>query len=369
MSNLNRYYVTYHESSSGVFKSQVIDTVEHLNNEGINFKLVSFLSIRGFWKGYRYIKRHAPSAIVIPAIPKQKLWKLNSFVFKVIIGAADVVICRGIFSTNIALESGSQIRKVIYDGRGAIFAESKEYNPSSMTPIVREMEERAILNVDYRIAVSEKLVEYWKDEYGYLSKNHIVIPCTLGLEHDGQGNSSSLDDEFFCESENNIYLVYSGSLLAWQSFELLFEKLQLILDCNSKVKVLFLSKPHNMIDLLAERYKERIAVRWLAHSEVAAYLGKCDYGLLIRDDTTTNQVSSPVKFAEYLSAGLDVIISPNIGDFSQFVKEKNCGTVLSDGSGLHLRKVKDRKKNQTLCKKFFSKYSEGFINKFWLIVS
>ncbi|HXP48650.1 MAG TPA: hypothetical protein VN922_01785, partial [Bacteroidia bacterium] len=39
--------------------------------------------------------------------------------------------------------------------------------------------------------------------------------------------------------------------------------------------------------------------------------------------------SSPVKFAEYLAVGLPVIISENIGDYSAFVSEKNCGSLVN----------------------------------------
>ena len=65
-------------------------------------------------------------------------------------------------------------------------------------------------------------------------------------------------------------------------------------------------------------------------NEVPKYLLAADYGLLIRENTVTNQVASPVKFAEYLACGLPVIISRNLGDYSEFVTKNNCGYLLNE---------------------------------------
>ena len=54
-------------------------------------------------------------------------------------------------------------------------------------------------------------------------------------------------------------------------------------------------------------------------------LSAADFGLLLRENNIVNNVASPTKFAEYLMAGLPVIISNGIGDFSYFVRFKNVG--------------------------------------------
>jgi len=63
---------------------------------------------------------------------------------------------------------------------------------------------------------------------------------------------------------------------------------------------------------------------------VVPSLRLCDFGILIREDTVTNQVASPTKYAEYLKAGLKVIISDNIGDMSAEVSANNLGYVWHD---------------------------------------
>jgi glycosyltransferase involved in cell wall biosynthesis len=52
-------------------------------------------------------------------------------------------------------------------------------------------------------------------------------------------------------------------------------------------------------------------------------------GLLLREDTLTNRVASPVKFAEYLRCGLPVILTPYIGDFYGLVRSEDVGRAIS----------------------------------------
>jgi len=63
---------------------------------------------------------------------------------------------------------------------------------------------------------------------------------------------------------------------------------------------------------------------------VADHLIVGDYGLLIRENSVTNQVASPVKFAEYLACGLKVIISEDLGDYTKLSSQKNWGYVYTD---------------------------------------
>jgi hypothetical protein len=55
---------------------------------------------------------------------------------------------------------------------------------------------------------------------------------------------------------------------------------------------------------------------------------------MIREDTITNRVASPTKFAEYLAAGLPVLISAHIGDFSTTVRANDLGLVWNEGTAL-----------------------------------
>ena len=72
-----------------------------------------------------------------------------------------------------------------------------------------------------------------------------------------------------------------------------------------------------------------MARAWVPHSEVFEVLAACDHGLLLREPTVTNRVAAPTKFAEYLAAGRDVLISPGLGDYTAFVEHEECGQVVT----------------------------------------
>jgi hypothetical protein len=96
----------------------------------------------------------------------------------------------------------------------------------------------------------------------------------------------------------------------------------------------------------------------LAPDRVADHLAVCDYGLLLREPTITNRVASPTKFAEYLAAGLDVLISPGLGDLSDFVRRHGCGLVVDPGNGsltLTPNTPERRRRNRQLARDHFEK--------------
>ena len=79
-----------------------------------------------------------------------------------------------------------------------------------------------------------------------------------------------------------------------------------------------------------------------------------------------NRVASPVKVAEYLQAGLKVIISPNIGDYSELIYATKFGYIWEDGMQLRLSKIRDneREQSRTIVEKYLSKESEANLTAF-----
>ena len=73
---------------------------------------------------------------------------------------------------------------------------------------------------------------------------------------------------------------------------------------------------------------EQVTVRAASHTEVASYLMAGDLGLLLRENTRTNQVASPVKFAEYLRCGVPVLLTPYIGDCGALAQRAHVGETI-----------------------------------------
>ncbi len=334
-------YLTFAEQPSGVYAGQVVDVCKYLDEHSdTKVRLLAFFSIRGFWKTRKSIKKKLPGTIILPMFPRLSRWKWNaiSLWIALLLTGERNMLCRNVLAANLAmqLKRTGMVKKVGYDGRGAMAAEWREYhvvdNPQMRLQIF-ELEKRAVLESDFRLSVSSRLIDYWKDEFGYHSENHVVVPCTLSRNF----KLDLASNEDYLQIRNALYwkpddigMVYAGSTAGWQSFERLLEFLRPVLMQNPKIKVLFLSKKDENNQKLKQQFPDQVQIKWLKPVEVQKYMSACDYGLLLRDKSVTNKVAAPTKFAEYLACGLSVIISDELGDYSDFVREHKCGIVLQD---------------------------------------
>ena len=324
-------YLTYNDQPSGVYWSQVTDVVAFLNTlGGPRVRLLALVSGRGFLASRRIIRKRCPGAIVVPMVPGMRRWRSNALVVAVMcwLMRPTGIMCRGPFATCLALGARSRglVRSVVYDGRGAYAAEWEEYrliDDDAFIASVRQVERAALLHSDHRLAVSQALVDHWRTRYAYAGDAHVVIPCTLSDSwrpaHDARTG----------EGDGTLRLVYSGSSADWQSFRLLQDVLDRWLSERKDLQVLFLSRRDAHIEALAQRHPGRVEVQWLDHSAVARAMAACDYGIMVRERTITNQVASPTKFAEYLACGLRVITSEGLGDLSDAVDREDLGVVVN----------------------------------------
>jgi glycosyltransferase involved in cell wall biosynthesis len=243
---------------------------------------------------------------------------------------------------------------------------------------IKKFEAASVNGADFRIAVSNKLIDYWNEHYGYNQNNHVVIPCTLDQKYFSSEDFKLSDKVLELKQQmgildDDIVLVYSGSTAPWQSFALLEKMFVPLLEANKNVKVLFLSKETADNKSLQARFPARIIIKWVQHHEVLDYLACGDYGILVREQSDTNKVASPTKFAEYLYAGLPVLISENLGDFSDYVRQNKCGYVLSENEKGWSFLAQTSLEEKTACFKLairdFMKESEGNANSYRKLVN
>ncbi len=368
-------YLTYNDQPTGVYFSQVTDVCNFVNRKfNADIRLVALISVRNFSANKKSIKQHFSGAIVLPMFPKQKNWKKNKLILKLLflfIGKQSIW-CRGVFAGNLALNLKKRmgVKKIVFDGRGAYKAEYNEY----LSKIVEgkneiaELENNVIHHSDCRIAVSEKLVEYWRNEYDYKMDSHVVIPCTLNNDVEFFFPSKEVIIEIRKElgfDDKDIVFVYSGSSADWQSLVIVDDFIFMQMQMNATIKFMLLANTKLEHLKTYKQFPERIIQKWVKAHEVGDYLSAADYGIVIRENSITNQVASPTKFAEYLNAGLSVLISENIGDFSSFTKQNNCGHIISDfSSDYNFTKLpySEKVKNFNLAQKYFTKdvFSSGY---------
>ncbi len=336
-------YLTYNDQPSGVYWSQVTDVVDHLNTlDGPPVRLVALVSLRGYLRSVREIRARRPQALVLPMVPRAHNWRVNWIWLWLVCKwmKPSAIIGRGIFASALALRmrDAGLVSQVCFDSRAAYGAEWKEYrvvdNDSLIAECV-ELERKVVNEADLRMSVSNALVAHWRDHLDYTGTRHLVVPCTLGrsVETGALVKGRGLRDALRWGKED-IVLVYSGTSVGWQSLELAEQVVGPWLAAGTTHRMLFLSQEHSVISRLMESFPGQVERHWIRHDEVRAALLACDYGLLLRDTRVTNHVASPTKFAEYLSVGLPVLISPDVGDFSAMVERDRLGQVVVPGMAL-----------------------------------
>lgn len=336
------YYLTYNDLPSGVYRSQVAGVCNYLQEiSNQKVKLVALISIRGYVKNRKLIHQMYESTLVLPMYPRPKNWKKNKLLIRLFLRNKKdaVIICRGIFSNCIAREIG-KFKAVVFDGRGAYAAEFTEYiSETGISERIDVLEEQAVIGSDFRIAVSNALVMHWKNQFNYQLNDHVVIPCTLNeskvvfTEED-----ISLARAKFGFNEDDVVFIYAGSIADWQSKDLMDEFCAIILNDNQSAHFLFLSQFDVTTFDAFKKFGNRMLQMWVEPLEVSNVLLAGDYGLMIREESVTNSVASPTKFAEYLRAGLKIITSKNIGDFSVNSMDKNLGHIYA-GNTMDLPKI------------------------------
>lgn len=359
------YYLTYNEFNQGVYRGQVIATLTFLRSEGYDIKLVSLLPIRSFFSNRKWIKKQYKNSVVLPAIPTLSLLKLNLIFLFFLRGDNIEIIGRGPLATFLAIllrKMRKGCNRIIYDGRAAVAEEHREYGNGIKYEKLFTIEKTVVEQSDYRMSISEELINYWRRKFNYNNNKHVVIPCCAELPMFLETQQSILAKEHTEFFLGKIIIVFSGSTHAWQSYALNCSFLKKIMYANADVNVLFLSHDNEYINDITSHFGDKRVKRlWVPSDKVDSYLRLCDYGLLLRDDNITNKVAAPVKFAEYLSCGLKIIISEGIKDYAKFVDEHGCGYVIANNAASYsvdIKKNFEKDRMVSLYKEYFFRKSK-----------
>lgn len=357
---IEEYYCFFNEPLNGVIKSQVIDRIKDQKENGKSTSILAILHPRYYLNNRKRILHDIPDAIVLPSLGKLKHWKANRLWFLLLKHKLNgkKIICRGPIATNLALTLNKSTY-ITYDGRGAVVAEQAEYgvyNGSGIENKLFELEKNAVLRSHKQLAVSSKLVEYWRETFNYNQQDYSLTPCVVTPSQKSADEELPSDlKEFFKLNNKRIKIVFSGGNGKWQQIEETCELIQNLIETNDACG-LFLCPPHPSIEALINCFPDFVFQTTLPPSSVHSALLQCDYGIILRANNITNRVASPIKIAEYLHAGLKVILSPNIGDYSDLLIQSGYGIIVKNPYEVQISKIsaKERLNVQDFATKYLS---------------
>ena len=226
-----------------------------------------------------------------------------------------------------ALVGASLARKhnalLIWDCRGNSAAEidyRADLGPLSfgLKPLLKALLRRrmrcAAILCDRALFVSRPLRDLALPDLGH--KMHKVIPCCAAEDifHFDPALRARVRSELGFASED-IVLVYSGGLQAYQRFDHIIKSFRQLRRHDSRVRLMIVT-PSKEVVLARVGQDEQGDIRILSAplEGINALLNGADAAFMLRDVNATNRVASPTKFAEYCLAGLPVIVTDAVPD-------------------------------------------------------
>jgi glycosyltransferase involved in cell wall biosynthesis len=221
--------------------------------------------------------------------------------------------------------------RVAFDCHGATPAEERMSGAHvSRVAAMEDWERRVLREADLNIFVSGSMEDFFVTQYGAFATPRCTVPCCVSDERFPSENAPSPLPSL---PANRPVVAYVGTLAAWQCAEEMIRLFAQLRHHDPQTFLLLLAprNDHQKAHSLLSRHQippRDVLVAELPHSQVAAALQRAHGGMLLRRDHPVNQVSSPTKFGEYLAAGLPVIMTDRIGDFSSLAASSGIGIVL-----------------------------------------
>ena len=265
--------------------------------------------------------------------------------------------------------------KIIFDLRGVFpeevlmkYKKEKSFKLFFYFKIFKFLEKFFLSKAKVNIVVSNSFKNYLIKEYETritdLGEKIVVIPTFVNTL-----NKVNVNDETEIPFEkSDVIFVYSGSIELWQKFPetvLLFKNIKkevsnakfLILTYDSEIAI-------KILESNGLRHSD-FAIKNCNPNELPLYLKLADFAFLLREDDIVNNVAAPIKFTDYLLAGLTVILTRKIGDTEEIVRNFGNGIFLNGFSEEDMGKFV--KENSTILSSKCKIEADQIIKKYYSI--
>lgn len=239
---------------------------------------------------------------------------------------------RGLWGPVILALAGQRKRiPYVYDVRGSLVDEMRASGTGLFRRLLySSLESYCLRNAARVSAVTNPLADHLRRRYRIDAIT--VVPCCVDMD------SMTVADEVAAArraalgfTPEDCVLVYSGGLSHYQQVPAMLAIWRhLAGEPNVRFLLLTNEDPHRTPMMVGDLacFGNRLIHLSLPREAVAATLAACDIGFMLRDGRELNRVASPVKFPEYLCAGLSVVASPGTGDASRLLLEHDVGTLV-----------------------------------------
>jgi glycosyltransferase involved in cell wall biosynthesis len=251
----------------------------------------------------------------------------------------DVVHCRsyrpGVMGSLIKTFTGNGF---IFDMRGFLIDEQVmlgRWQPKGLKyHVARLLERWILLNADVTIANSPQfrtsVLELSRDTRpaSVLSISNCVD--TLRFVYPHPSRQKTRTELGWSE---RLVIAFAGEVRAWEDFDDICGFFEAIKNIHSSAFLAFfaygnLADLHQVLETKGLKPEDYCLIS-VPPAQMPAYLGASDAGIIFRrENPFTKSAPSPIKFAEYLSCGLPVVLNPGIGDTGRLIEQHKVGVLI-----------------------------------------
>ena len=366
-------------------QSQVLPYIEDLSKNGIEFYLISLekskakekikklriklesLGIK--WYRLKYFKCYLLGMALnifqsfllsFYLVPVKKIKVIHARAYTPLFS---VLLLKKIFKTKIIFDMRGFWPEELVDSR-RIKAKSIYYK------ILKFLEKKSILLSDWIITLTPEAKEIIEEKFKV--KNVEWMPTCVDESKFEKIKQISFDDKFV--------VVYAGSLWSYYNMSAMAD---FFVALKSKIKnAHFLILGNNETERLNKLFLEKgiknndYTVLTLSPEEVPNYLSSCDMAISFIYDMYSKKAAFPTKIAEYLMAGLPVVINGQTDFLKDLVDKNNIGIVIENPDKTNfeeqiedLNSLLEDKDIKLRCKKIAQDYlgKKVCVDKYWEI--
>lgn len=343
-------YITYWSLRDPLCQSQSLPYLRGLAARGHRFALITFeqprfalepsraaeakreLAEMGiYWYPLRYHKRFSLLATGFDC-----LMGVAAAVFAAVRHRARLVHSRssipGAMALGVSLLSG---RKFLYDADSLLseeYADTGYWTPDGTAyKVTAWFERQTRRRADAVVTLSERLRRDFMEEYGVRAPVAVIPCCVDENKFRFDPRARELRRGELGVGDETLF-VYMGKVGERYLVGETFDFFKAAGERGGPARLLILSgdSPEAFHEIAAAHGVGRklYDVRHAAPADVAGWLSAADVGLALIRSARCERGSSPIKTAEYLAAGLPVVITPGIGDHSALVAREGVGVVV-----------------------------------------
>lgn len=196
-------------------------------------------------------------------------------------------------------------------------------------------EKKLTKRAKYLIATTEGMKSYAKVNYHFYGNTIFIKPACVNLSLFSEKNIKQLDLVKKLKLQDKIVGVYAGKFGGIYLEKEIFDFLKVAENYwGDKFRALILSN-HTEGEIstyatVSGINPKTILHRFIAHHEIPNYIGLGDFGITPVKPIPTKRYCTPIKDGEYWALGLPVVITKDISDDSEIIKNNKIGSVLEE---------------------------------------